>query len=241
MLTTFDQFESVEHLTDRDFQDYLSIYNRLYEKYRGQGNGESTNVNDDIEFEMELVRQIEVNIDYILFLIGQLHDKNTKDGELIIKIRKSIESSPDLRNKKELIEKFIDDLNPNDEVTTAWQQYAEQRRKEELDQIISDERLKPEQTYEFVRTCFEEGEIKESGTDITKILPPMPLFSKGGERAAKKDNVLRRLKDFFDKYFSITRSFFDSEDDSPAIQPKKYELEDQPVRMVADNDYEHSN
>lgn len=235
LLTTFDQFETVEHLADRDFQDYLSIYNRLYEKYRGTNNAESTNVNDDIEFEMELVRQIEVNIDYILFLIGQLHDKNTKDGELIIKIRKSIESSPDLRNKKELIEKFIDEMNPNDEVTTAWQQYAEQKRKEELDQIISDERLKPEQTYEFVRSCFEEGEIKESGTDITKILPPMPLFSKGGERAAKKDRVLRLLKEFFDKFFSIT-SVFQSEP-KPQIGEHKqaYSFEESPARMVADD------
>lgn len=239
LLSTFDQFADAEHLSERDLQDYTSIYNKLYEKYRGQNENESTVVNDDIEFEMELVRQIEVNIDYILFLISQLHDDNTQDTELIIKIRKSIESSPDLRNKKDLIENFIDQLTPNDEVTEAWQRYAEEQRKQELDRIIEEEKLRPQPTYDFVRTCFEDGEVKESGTEITKILPPMSLFSKDGERGAKKDSVLKKLKAFFDKFFSISSGHFDDEDEVEHLnikhEPKKYVIpEDNGYFMVAE-------
>ena len=245
LLTTFDQFEAVERLSDRDFQDYLSIYNSLYEKYRNRDNNDATDISDDIEFEMELVRQIEVNIDYILFLIAQLHGNNIADSELEIKIRKSIESSPDLRNKKDLIEQFINSLTPDDEVTAAWQRYAEERRREELDKIISEEKLKPSETLDFVKSCFEEGEIKESGTDITKILPPMPLFSKGGERGTKKDRVVKRLKEFFDKFFSITSGKFDAPSDVQSIPthpvsdapviPFGLDTEDKNVSMVADD------
>lgn len=224
LLTTFDQFETVERLSDRDFQDYLSIYNTLYEKYRNQAKVDAADIVDDIEFEMELVRQIEVNIDYILFLIAQLHGKNTKDTELIIKIKQSIESSPDLRDKRELIENFINNLTPNDEITEAWQRYAKQRRKEELDKIIADEKLKPAETLEYVKMCFEEGEVKESGTDITKILPPMPLFSKGGERSAKKERVLTKLKDFFNRFYSITSESFEETTSEPEAKVIEYDF-----------------
>lgn len=235
LLTTFDQFDKVDHLDDRTMQDYKSIYLTLHDKYRKKDKAEAVNVNDDIEFEMELVRQVEVNIDYILYLIGELHGKNTRDAELIIKIRKSIESSPDLRNKKELIEDFINQLTPNDEVTSSWQHFAEKRRQEELDKIIADEKLKPAATYDFIQSCFEEGEIKESGTDITTILPPMPLFSKGGERGAKKERVLDLLKAFFDKYFPITSAFFKNEEPQIGAKPKPYQMDDLDVRMVADD------
>lgn len=233
LLSTFDQFESVEKLTDRDFQDYLSLYNDLHDKWRPKHPKEAANVNDDIEFEMELVRQIEVNIDYILFLIAELHGNNTKDSEILVKIRQSIDASPELRNKRDLITNFIDQMTPHEDVSVAWQRFAEQKRREELDRIIEEEKLRPEQTYDFVRTCFEEGEIKESGTDITKILPPMPLFSKGGERGAKKDTVLQKLKDFFDRFFTITSIHFASS--------RNYDLDMEdttPIRMVADESEE---
>lgn len=203
LLTTFDQFNEHPHLSERDVQDYHSIYIDLYDKYRNLTEGEVADVTDDIEFEIELVKQVEVNIDFILLLIEKLHDKNVNDKEIRLDIKRAIDSSPNLRNKKELIEKFIDQLTPTKNVKDNWTSYVREQQKTQLDQIIADENLKPEETYKFMGACYSEGAVPEYGTAITKILPPMPLFSKDGARAAKKETVLQKLKAFFDRFFDV--------------------------------------
>ena len=211
ILTTFDQFAGKEILSPRDVQDYHSLYIDLYDKYRKQKEGGIVNVNDDIVFEMELIKQVEINIDYILYLIAQLHDDHAKDKEIRLSIHKAISSSPDLRNKKDLIEDFIDQLTPEKDVNDDWHKFVKQQQQEQLDEIIREEQLKPEETYEFVSQSFRNGEIEETGTAITRILPPIPLFSKNkdNDRGRKKQNVIARLKAFFDRFFDVSGGVFD--------------------------------
>ena len=71
ILSTFDQFAGSEILAERHFQDYQSMYIDLYQKFRPKDDGDKENINDDIEFEMELIRQVEINIDYILILVAR--------------------------------------------------------------------------------------------------------------------------------------------------------------------------
>lgn len=202
ILSTFDQFAGMEILSERDVQDYHSLYIDLYEKYRRNRLGDVVNVNDDIIFEMELIKQVEINIDYILYLIEQMHDGNTGDKEIRITIRKAIGASPDLRNKRELIENFIDQLTPDKNVSDDWQKYVKEQQRRQLDEIISEEKLKPEETYHFVNQSFKDGGIQESGTGIAKILPPMSIFDK--TREVKKKTVLEKLKVFFERFFDIS-------------------------------------
>lgn len=202
ILSTFDQFAGMEILSERDVQDYHSLYIDLYEKYRRNRLGDVVNVNDDIIFEMELIKQVEINIDYILYLIEQMHDGNTGDKEIRITIQKAIGASPDLRNKRELIENFIDQLTPDKNVSDDWQKYVKEQQRRQLDEIISEEKLKPEETYHFVNQSFKDGGIQESGTGIAKILPPMSIFDK--TREVKKKTVLEKLKAFFERFFDIS-------------------------------------
>lgn len=201
ILSTFDQFAGLEILSERDVQDYHSLYIDLYEKYRRNRQGDVVNVNDDIIFEMELIKQVEINIDYILYLIEQMHDGNTGDKEIRITIQKAIGASPDLRNKRELIENFIDQLTPDKNVSDDWQKYVKEQQRRQLDEIISEEKLKPEETYHFVNQSFKDGGIQESGTGIAKILPPMSIFDKTREM---KKTVLEKLKAFFERFFDIS-------------------------------------
>ena len=213
ILTTFDQFAGKEILSPRDVQDYHSLYIDLYDKYRRQTEGDIANVNDDIVFEMELIKQVEINIDYILHLISQLHGDHTKDKEIRLSIQKAISSSPDLRNKKDLIEDFIDQLTPEKDVNDDWHRFVRQQQKEQLDGIIREENLKPKETYEFVSQSFRNGEIEESGTAITRILPPIPLFSKDkdNDRGRKKQSVIAKLKAFFERFFDVSGGVFTDE------------------------------
>ena len=205
ILSSFDEFEDADVMTERELQDYASTYQDLHDRYSVEEKVGKADVLDDIVFEMELIRQIEVNIDYILFLVEKYKETGKQDREIIADIRRKVASSPNLRNKKDLIESFIESLNPEaDSVTEEWLRFIEAAKKKELETIIEEEGLKGPETIAFVNKCFREGEIKETGTEITKILPAIPLFTPKRDSQEKKENVLRRLKAFFDRFFDIS-------------------------------------
>ena len=203
LLACFDQFEGKEFISDMEGQDYRSIYIDLYRDFRNRNKGETENVNDDIVFEMELVKQVEINIDYILELVRKYHDSHLEDKEIVVKIQKAINASPDLRNKKDLIEQFIARLTPQSDVDEDWKDYVRRQMEEQLNAIIVAEKLKDAETHLFIQHAFRNGYIQENGTELAGILPPMSRFTPGGERLKKREAVLGKLKDFFDKFWDL--------------------------------------
>jgi type I restriction enzyme R subunit len=208
ILTTFDEFTGNEILTARDVQDYHSMYINLYNDFRGKNKGDNENVNDDIVFEMELIKQVEINIDYILELIRKYHLGHLKDKEIVISIAKAIDSSVELRNKKELIDQFIDSLTPSTNVDDDWHSFVDAKKLEELETIITDENLDKDETYKFINNAFRDGFVQSTGTAITKVLPPVSRFSPTGERTRKRDTVLDKLSAFFNKFWDISGGNF---------------------------------
>ena len=204
ILTSFDEFSGKELLAPRDIQDYHSMYQDIHDEFTKRAKVEAVDITEDLEFEMELIKSIDINIDYILNLVKQYHESNMQDKELLIKIQKAVSSSPELRNKKELIEQFIESLNQDSDVYRDFETFMNTKKKEELDKIIEEENLKSDETYEFIRKSFDRGNVEENGTDIVGILPQMSRFSVDNDRSVKKQRVLDRLMEFFDKFFSIT-------------------------------------
>ena len=201
ILSTFDQFEGKKIITDRQLQDYQSNYLDLQEKWRHRKSGDKENINDDLVFETELIRQVEVNIDYILLLVQKYHDGNCTNKEILVSISKAIGSSIQLRSKKELIENFIGSVNADTDVEKSWKDFVQRQRDEDLEEIIESEHLKPQETEKFIESCFRDGQVRTTGTDIDKILPPMSRF--GGSRQEKKKSVIEKLRAFFERYFGL--------------------------------------
>jgi type I restriction enzyme R subunit len=201
ILTSFDDFEGNEILSERDFQDYQSIYIDLYQEYRKGADGDKETINDDIVFEIELVKQIEVNIDYILMLVAKYQQSNCKDKTILTTIDKAINSSIELRSKKELIERFIEQVNVSTKVDEDWRKFLHERKEADITAIIEEERLKPEETRRFIDNAFRDGMLKTTGTAIDKIMPPVSRF--GGGRAAKKQGIIEKLMLFFEKYLGL--------------------------------------
>ncbi len=204
ILSAFDEFIGKEILTEIDVQDYHSMYINLYQEFRNRNQGDAENVNDDIVFEMELIKQVEINIDYILELIRKYHESHLKDKEIIISINKAIDSSIELRNKKDLIQKFIQSLTPETNVTDDWQSFVDEKKKEELDKIISEEHLDKEETYKFINNAFRDGYVQTTGTGLAKILPPVSRFTATGERTQKRETVIEKIKAFFNRFWDIS-------------------------------------
>lgn len=166
LLLVFDEFAGKECITERNLQDYLGKYQDLRDEWkRKRENGESVDIIDDIVFEVELIKQIEINIDYILMLVKKYHDTHGEDKEVLITIRKAIDASPELRSKKALIETFISGINDMDDVMIEWQNFIVMQREKDLCTLIKEEKLKPEETRKFIENCFREGEVKTTGTE----------------------------------------------------------------------------
>ena len=206
ILTSFDDFAADKLLTDRQSQDYKSIYLDIHAELRNRDAVEKESIIDDLVFEIELIKQVEINVDYILMLVEKYRKQrgDGEDKEIRAAITRAIDASPTLRNKKDLIEAFVDRVSATGDVDAEWRDFVSQRRKQELDEIISSEGLKPEETEAFIENAFKLGLVQTSGTAITEILPPVSRFAAGGEHGFKKQRVIERLLAFFERFFGLS-------------------------------------
>jgi type I restriction enzyme R subunit len=205
ILTSFDDFVGQELLDERQRQDYRSVYLDLYADFRRDTDADKEVINDDVVFEIELIKQVEINVDYILMLVAKYREKfgNGDDKEIRAEISRAVDASPTLRNKKDLIEDFVDSVSVDGSVDREWQAFIAAKREAELASIIGDEDLQPDATRAFVDGAFRDGHIRTTGTAITKVLPPVSRFVERGSRGEKKQRVLSKLGAFFDRFFGL--------------------------------------
>jgi type I restriction enzyme R subunit len=206
ILGSFDDYAGHEILSERESQDYRSMYLDLYADYHRTGDADKESINDDVTFEIELVKQVEINVDYILMLVEQYRQEhgNGQDKEIRAEISRAVDASPSLRDKKDLIETFVDTVSLTGTVDDNWQQYIAQKREDELDTIISEEHLKPEPTRRFIDNAFRDGSLQTSGTSITTILPPVSRFNPEAGHTQKKQRVIDKLKTFFKRFTGLS-------------------------------------
>ena len=203
LLSSFDEFAGNEILSERDFQDYLGRYQDLRDEWQNRRpKGDKEDITDDIVFEIELIKQIEINIDYILMLVKKYHDSHCNDKEVLITIQKAVDASPELRSKKALIETFIQGINDVSDVLLEWRTFVAEEKEKQLAAIIAEENLKEQETRYFMEHAFRDGSVRTTGTDIDKLMPPISRFG-GGNRAEKKQTIIDKLQAFFERFFGI--------------------------------------
>lgn len=211
LLSMYDEFAGGDVLSEREVQDYTGIYNDLHEEYhrrREVGGLGREDIRDDVEFEMELVRQVEVNIDYILFLVEMYHRDNCRDKEILARIERAVSSSPELRRKKVLIERFVEELRNDSPVDKQWFAFVNRCKLEEFDEIITGENLRRAEALAFIAESFRRGSVEEYGTEVDGILPPLNPFDPSQDRGGKKGRVLERIREFFARYYGIADDDF---------------------------------
>lgn len=201
ILTAFDEFIGDTTLSDRDLQDYTSMYNDMYSVLQTKEKSDKESILDDVIFELELVKQIEVNIDYILMLVEKYHQSNCKNKEILVDIDKSIKSSPGLRSKKELIEDFIKTVNVDTKVAEDFKKYVIESKEKDLNVIIKKHNLNPDMLREFIDNSFKYGELVLIGQEFDKLIPFTSFFD--NNRTILKEEIANELKEYFDKYNGI--------------------------------------
>lgn len=239
ILSAFDDFtEEAKLIDEMRYQDYRGWYVTYYEKFRPPTNHDKEDISDDLVFEIELVKHVQINIRYILQLVQQYHDSNCEDKEIIARIKREMSASPDMRDKRELIEKFIERMTPEEgaDVGAEWEQYIEQEKRKQLDAIINEENLKPKETEAFMQRAFMDGYVTETGTGIAKILPPSnPFLPESGE---KKQTVIEKLKEYLNKFLNTTEDSYSTYviPMHSDVVPYAMEADDKQMPMAADRE-----
>lgn len=204
ILKSFDDFKGNELLPERTFQDYQSTYLEIYQGLKKVEDADKESIVEDLVFEIELVKQVEINVDFILILIRGLQGASASENkEIKARISKTVLSSFSLRSKKDLIEKFVDSINNDSDVEGEWRKFIAEQKQVELHEIIKEENLNAEATEEFINKAFTDGELKTAGTAIIKLLPAKNMFSPGLEHALQKAFVIDKLKAFFERFSNL--------------------------------------
>lgn len=212
ILIAFDEFNQKEIFTDRELQDYLSLYQDIYQILKEKIDSQKVDITNDLVFEIELVKQVDLNIDYIFLQVQEMKHKNVENREIVSAIAKTINSSFELRSKKELIIDFLQSLLDQDvqideieNLISEFNEYKSEKMKEDLSKIINEFNLKSKETFEYIDNCFKIGELKTIGTDIEKVLPQVSRFNsnKNLNRYEIKNKVIMELQKYFDKFFNI--------------------------------------
>lgn len=203
LLDSFPEFEGQEILNPRQVQDYKSYYLDLYEEFRRRSQGDKESIAEDVVFEIVLAKQVEVNVDYILMLVKRHLEKygNFEDKEIRADIERAINASPTLRNKRDLIEEFLNRINASSEVDEEWQRHIRDRFDGELDAIIAEENLKPAEARELTENIFRDNtDVPVEGTAVTDVMPPVSRFHPDSGRAEKRARVIERLQQFIERF-----------------------------------------
>lgn len=194
ILEIFDNFS--DPLNERDKQDYQSHYISTYEELRKDKDDKESNL-DEVEFEVELLAQVEVSIEYILELIAKYHKDQATSYEPILKL---LDSSLSLRSKRELFLRFIDSLHDQSNVAKDFSTYIKTHKNNALQDIINALNLDPKKTKEFMQDSFERGELRSYGKAFNEIYEG-PLFGdEANQTHTIRQQALQKLQAFFELF-----------------------------------------
>lgn len=185
-LETFGKFDFKDlGITQDEFESYKSKYIDMYDTLvvnGGDGRGPKTSVIDEVDFEIELLAKDSINVNYILSLIKNLDNKDVsfvKDVEYILK---TVDSIPNLKNKRELLEKFIEEnrnifsVDFKGDIEDRLVKFMKKKRNEAIEEMVAEEELIYGKVNEIVEKCeFTEkkpdfNEIKESFSGKVSVL-----------------------------------------------------------------------
>ena len=205
-----ERLRSQEVISERDDQDYRSVYNDIRDWIRHgrepKEQEESQLDWDQITFEVDLLKSQEINLDYILELVFEYNKRHGDKEQLIDEIRRIIRSSIEHRAKEELMVSFIQQLDLKgltDQATLLadFYHYAQECQRRELATLIAEEDLQEEAAKRYIQHSLLRGYASENGTDLHKTLPKMGILNPN--YLPKKSRVLERIRAFVDKYKGI--------------------------------------
>ena len=212
ILRNFDEFENFEKIiSDRQMQDMKSVYVDICEDIRNtekndeNRNGEEEIDFSDIEFQIDLLKTDEINLDYILSLILKKSEEHDDIETLKSEIRRIIRTSLGTRAKEDLVMNFINktdlsELKNSGDILETFYKYANEEKKIKIDELIENESLKKD-SERFIERSINRGFVDYAGAELDSIFPP--TSRRKGAREAKKQTVLQKIRNIVEIFIGI--------------------------------------
>ena len=210
ILRNFDEFENFEKIiSDRQMQDMKSVYVDIREEILNQKRGkESENIRidfSDVEFQIDLLKTDEINLDYILTLILEKSKENNDIESLKSEIRRVIRSSLGTRAKEELVMEFINktklsDLKNSNDILESFYKYAKKEKEIKIEKLVNEENLK-DGSKRFIEKSISRGFAEQAGSELDSLLPP--TSRRQGAREAKKQTILEKISKIVEIFVGI--------------------------------------
>jgi len=212
ILRNFDEFENFEKIiSDRQMQDMKSVYVDICEDIRNDRknnenkNGEEEIDFSDVEFQIDLLKTDEINLDYILSLILKKSKEHDDIETLKSEIRRIIRTSLGTRAKEDLVMNFINktdlsELKNSGDILESFYKYANEEKKIKIDELIENESLKKD-SERFIEKSINKGFVDYAGAELDSILPP--TSRRKGAREAKKQTVLQKIRNIVEIFIGI--------------------------------------
>ena len=196
---SFDKLE----MTEFEFDGYKSKYLDIWNITKPRGGEGKTSILDDVDFELELIHRDEINVSYILTLLANLKNSNLKGEKLEQKkkeIREILSGDAQLRSKKELIEKFIDENLPNipdgDSVSDEFDNFWSKERTDAFEKIAEEEFLNKEKFQETIDSFLFTSKVPKM-SDALKLLEIKPKLT---ERNTIGRRIIQKVQDFVEVF-----------------------------------------
>ncbi|GAB7568960.1 MULTISPECIES: type I restriction endonuclease subunit R, EcoR124 family [Gemella] len=210
ILRNFDEFESFEKIiSDRQMQDMKSVYvdireSILNERRSEKAEGEQVDFSN-VEFQIDLLKTDEINLDYILALILEKSKENEDVENLKAEVRRAIRSSLDTRAKENLIMEFISktklsELKNTDDILEKFYMFARKEKENKIKSLVEEEKLK-EGAMRFITKSIDNGYVEYAGDELDRIIPP--TSRRGGGREKKKESVLEKIRKIVEIFVGI--------------------------------------
>ncbi|MDY0196561.1 MAG: type I restriction endonuclease subunit R [Tenuifilaceae bacterium] len=204
VLTTFSDFnwEALD-MDEQHFEDYKSKYLDLYDKTKPHDK-EKVSILDDVDFELELIHRDEINVSYIIQLLIKLKANSKKDAEQTQKeIINLLNTEVQLRSKKELIEKFIEENMPiildTDDIPQEFERFWNKEQQKAFEQLVKDENLSQQKAQALIETYLysEKEPLRDDILDLIEGDKPTLL-----QRKKISDRILSKVMGFVDTFIN---------------------------------------
>ena len=210
ILKNFDEFGDFKKLiSDREMQDMKSVYVDIRESVlrpQRKEDGDDDLIDfSDIEFQIDLLKTDEINLDYILALILEKSKEHDDLESLKSEIRRVIKSSIGTRAKEDLVIKYINktklsELQHTDDILESFYRFARKEKQANIEELIENENLK-EDSVRFIEKAISKGYVEYAGDELDKIIPP--TSRRQGAREKKKEAVLDKIRAIAEEFVGI--------------------------------------
>ncbi|WP_282074013.1 type I restriction endonuclease subunit R [Polaribacter atrinae] len=204
-MTTFANFDWEDlAMAEQLFNDYRSKYLDLWQKTKHDNAKEKVSILDDVDFELELIHRDEINVTYILKLLASLKDVKKEEQEAKKKeVVDLLTGEANLRSKRELIEKFIEDnlpeIDDSETIPKEFEKFWSEEQQKAFEVFVKEENLSSEKTQKLIEDYLyaEREPLRDELLDLIEGTKPNVL-----KRKSVGDRILNKVVNFVETFIN---------------------------------------